>query len=117
MSNPSTTAPHPRSTTILIPLILSVVLITAGIALAIYLFIGYRKRNRAWLIAYQAHRQRLREEEKLEEGTGPGMWEIVIEEEDEVVNEKCMMNEWNGKVCHVHHCYFGFAVTVVVKVS
>jgi hypothetical protein len=108
MSNPSMTAPHPRSTTILIPLILSVVLITAGIALAIYLFIGYRKRNRAWLIAYQAHRQRIRQEEKLEDGTGPGMWEIVIEEEDD---EKCMMHEWNGKVCHVHHCLFDFTVS------
>jgi len=114
MSNPSTSAPHPRSTTILIPLIISVVLITAGIALAIYLFIGYRKRNRAWLIAYQAHRQRLRQEEKLVEGTGPGMWEIIIEDEED---EKCMMNEWNGKVCQVHYCCFGFAVKVVVTVS
>jgi len=80
------------STTVLVPLILSITLIALGIGLGVFCFVGYRRRQRVWWRDFERRRV-LREKEDMAE-EGPGMWEVEVREE---VRDLDMV--WNERVC------------------
>jgi hypothetical protein len=88
-SQSDNTRPDPASTTVLIPLVISMILVLGGLGLAVYFFVRYKRRHRIWLVDFHARRQRERREfmerEKEEKGAGrPGMWEVEVEEVEDV---------------------------------
>jgi hypothetical protein len=85
----------PSSTTVLIPLAISMILIILGIGLAVFLFVGYKRKQRAWVLDYASRRQREMEAgvEGEKEEKGPGMWEVEVREVEDV--GECE-NEKNG---------------------
>ena len=80
------------STTVLVPLVLSITLIALGIGLGVFCFVGYRRRQRVWWRDFERRRV-LREKEDMAE-EGPGMWEVEVREE---VRDLDMV--WNERVC------------------
>lgn len=98
----------PSSTTVLIPLAISMILIILGIGLAVFLFVGYKRKQRAWVVDYAARRERERMEEREMEkegkGGGPGMWEVevreVMDEDEEVCKATSFkyVDEWTSTV-------------------
>lgn len=76
----------PRSSAVLIPLIISMILIVLGIGTAMGFYITYRRRNRLWLAEFGARREaeRMRaEEEEKKGGEGPGWWEVEVGDEED----------------------------------
>jgi hypothetical protein len=104
-SSPSSTHTAVGSTTVLIPLVLSIILIAVGIGLGVFCFVGYRRRQRVWWRDFE-RRRALRSGEKDEVvDEGPGMWEVEVRDEKrhESIHEMDVddngMDDWSEAVC------------------
>lgn len=73
----------PKSATVLVPLVISMGLVFAGLGLAVFFYVRYRRKYRLWLEAFQARRERERLEGLKEEDKGPGMWEVEVKDVNE----------------------------------
>ena len=80
------------STTVLIPLVLSITLIALGIGIGVFCFVGYKRRQRVWWRDFERRRVLREKEDVMVEG--PGMWEVEVREE---VRDLDM--DWNERVC------------------
>jgi hypothetical protein len=104
-SSPSSTHTAVGSTTVLIPLVLSIILIAVGIGLGVFCFVGYRRRQRVWWRDFERRRAlRLGEKEDIVDD-GPGMWEVEVRDEKrhESIHETDVddngMDDWSEAVC------------------
>jgi len=86
-SPPSSNHTAVGSTTVLIPLVLSIILVVVGIGLGVLCFVGYRRRQRVWWRDFERRRGSREKEDVLEEK--PGIWEIELvgEEKNEGVRD------------------------------
>ena len=92
-SNPSHTSVG--STTVLVPLVLSIILVAVAIGLGVFCFVGHRRRQRLWWRDFE-RRRGLREKEDMVE-KGPGMWEVEVR--DEVRDMDVDVSDWSERVC------------------
>jgi hypothetical protein len=103
-SSPSSTHTTVGSTTVLIPLVLSIILIAVGIGLGVFCFVGYRRRQRVWWRDFERRRiLRLGEKEDIVDD-GPGMWEVEVRDEKRYESNREMdvddndMDDWSERV-------------------
>jgi hypothetical protein len=103
-SSPSSSQTAVGSTTVLIPLVLSIILIAVGIGLGVFCFVGYRRRQRVWWRDFERRRAlRLGEKEEVVD-EGPGMWEVEVRDEKrhESIYETDVddndMDDWSERV-------------------
>jgi len=80
------------STTVLVPLVLSITLIALGIGLGVFCFVGYRRRQRIWWRDFERRRVSRERGDVMEKG--PGMWEVEVRQEVRDVDM-----DWNERVC------------------
>jgi hypothetical protein len=107
-SSPSSSQTAVGSTTVLIPLVLSIILIAVGIGLGVFCFVGYRRRQRVWWRDFERRRAlRLGEKEDIVD-EDPGMWEVEVRDEKrhESIHETDVddndMGDWGEAVCPHH---------------
>jgi len=79
-SSPSSNHTAVGSTSVLIPLVLSIILVVVGIGLGVFCFVGYRRRQRVWWRDFERRRGLREKEDVLEEK--PGIWEIELVDEE-----------------------------------
>jgi hypothetical protein len=100
-SSPSSSQTAVGSTTVLIPLVLSIALIAVGIGLGV--FVGYRRRQRVWWRDFERRRGLREKEDVLEEK--PGIWEIELLDEKKYEGVRGDMdddvNDWSERVCPI----------------
>jgi hypothetical protein len=102
-SSPSSSQTAVGSTTVLIPLVLSIALIAVGIGLGVFCFVGYRRRQRVWWRDFERRRGLREKEDVLEEK--PGIWEIELLDEKKYEGVRGDMdddvNDWSERVCPI----------------
>lgn len=83
------------STTVLVPLVLSIILVTVAIGLGVFCFVGHRRRQRLWWRDFERRRGLSEKEDMVEQA--PSMWEVEVR--DEVRDMNVYVDDWSERVC------------------